>query len=45
MSIGKKPPKLNEKSKKKTKDLISKRLSKLDEEIKKKTNHLLLCRR
>ena len=45
MSIGKKLFKLNEKTRKKTEDLIDEKLSKLDKEIKKKTDHLLLCKR
>ena len=42
----KKPLKLDEKTRKKTVDLINKKSSKLDEETKKKTDHLLLlCRK
>ena len=44
MSIGKKSLKLNEKTKKKIRDLIDKKSLKLDEEIKRKTNYLLLYR-
>ncbi len=44
MSIGEKPFKLNKKARKKTRDLIDKKLSKLDKKAKKKTDHLLLYR-
>lgn len=42
--MGEKPSKLNEKTKKKTKGLINKKLPKLDEETKKKTDHLLFLK-
>ena len=43
MLIGKKLPKFNEKTKKKTKGSINKKPLKLNEKTKRKTNHLSLC--
>ena len=43
MLIGEILPKLNQKTKSKTKGLIDKKPPKLNEKTRKKTNHLLLC--
>ena len=45
MLIGEKLPKLNEKTKKKTGDLINEKSPKFNKKTKKKTNYLLLYKR
>ena len=45
MLIGKKLPKPNKKTRKKTRSLIDKKLTKLNEKTRKKTNYLLLGKR